>query len=265
MDKSPLLHQREYWDQNLDPKNLGQQLVDATAALAKEKKFYLVPDRERFLAVLGCHREPLVLELGAGLSYQVIALLERGCRVVAYDLSFARLCLLRRLVTEILGEEALGRIHFVAGSAEMLPFVGEGVDVITTRAVLIHTALEKSLPECARVLKASGTAVFTEPQKRHPLVNLYRRTFAPKEWREIARYFDREELQLVRHHFAVVEMHFDYLFSFLAFVFQYAISWSNAFWFLLRPCSRLDQLLLRRFPSLSRYAWFATMMCRKER
>lgn len=265
MNNPALRSQRKYWDQNLDPKNLGQQLADASAALAKEKMFYLVPDRERFLAALGCHPQPLVLELGAGLSYQVIALLERGCKVVACDLSLERLRLLRHLVTKLVGEEALARIHFVAGSAEMLPFTRETVDVIATRAVLIHTELEKSLPECARVLKVTGKAVFTEPQKRHPLVNLYRRTFAPQEWREIAHYFDLEELQFVRRHFAEVEMHFDYLFSFIAFVFQYAVSWTTGFWLFLRPFHRLDQALLRRFPSLSRYAWFATMICRKER
>jgi SAM-dependent methyltransferase len=257
-------NQRHYWDQNLDPTNLGAELADARAVIAAEEDFYLVPDRQRFLDALRPYAHPMVLELGAGLSYQVIALAQRGCTVLACDLSLARLRLLRQLVSELLPPTDATRVHYIACRAESLPFLAASVDVVATRAVLIHTDLECAIAECQRVLKPEGKAIFTEPQRRHPLVNLYRRTLAPKEWKTIARYFDTDEISVVHKHFARVDAYYDYLAAFVAFVWQYGLRSARLFWLLMRPLHTFDQWLMRWRPALSRYAWFVTLICGKK-
>ncbi len=255
--------QRTYWDQNLDPTNLGTSLADARTVLIAEKDFYPVPDRRAFLQSLRTHKCTIVLELGAGLSYEVIKLLELGYRVIACDLSFARLRLLRQLAVEFLGPAILSRISFVACRAESLPFAPECFSAVATRAVLIHTDLEPAITECARVLNRAGICVFSEPLAHHPLVNIYRKTLAPREWQTIATYFDKQHVQLLRAVFPVVRERHDYLFSFLAFVWQYAFRQPLLFWTFLWPLHLLDQILIRLFPPLRRYAWFVTLICRK--
>ncbi|MGB9692202.1 MAG: class I SAM-dependent methyltransferase [Candidatus Sumerlaeaceae bacterium] len=257
------LDQRRYWDENLDPTNLGDPLVDACATLLAEKDFYLVPDRRFFLELLKYNNCSLVVELGAGLSYEVIMLLQLGYRVIACDLSLSRLQLLRRLVEELLPPEAFSRISFIACKAEFLPFRSNQVPAIATRAVLIHTNLPKALEECKRVLSLSGVAVFSEPLARHPLVRVYRKTFAPREWQTIAQYFDQAQTQLVRGLFPLVSERYDYFFSFLAFVWQYGLRVPFLFWAFLRPLHVLDRLAFCLFPPLRRYAWFVTLICHK--
>jgi len=263
MSKTVAPDQRSYWDSNLDPTNLGMPLADARAGVLAEKPFYDVPDRRAFLDVLRRYENPRVMELGAGLSYQVIMLAQMGYRVIACDLSRARLSLLQHIASEILDAPAASRISYIACRAECLPLREGVVDVIATRAVLIHTHLEQALAECARVLAHSGAAVFTEPLARHPIVNLYRRTLAPPEWRSIARYFGPQEIALMVRCFARTECRYDYLLAFAAFVWQYA--WRAPFLFriTLQALDPIDRRLFAWFPRLRRFAWFVTLTCTK--
>ncbi len=252
--------QRSYWDANLDPTNLGDRLADARGVLRAEQHFYNVPDRKAFLATLSRLPAGLVLELGAGLSYQVIKLAELGYRVIACDLSGVRLQWLRTLAQEFLSPEAAQRIFYVVGRAEALPFRSQSVTCISTRAVLIHTELESALAECRRVLAPQGQVVFSEPMARHPLVNAYRATLAPPEWRVIACYFDDAEINLVRRFFPKVSLRFDYLTAFFAFIWQYGLRVPWLFWPTLRLLCAVDRALLAIIPPLRRYCWFVTLI-----
>lgn len=257
--------QRAYWADNLDPTNLGAAVVDARQILRSEGDFYLVPDREFFLQTLRQHGAAMVVELGAGLSYQVVALARLGYRVVACDIALTRLRTLRRAARELLSSEEFARIDFVACAAEALPFRSSSVEILSTRAVLIHTHLSVALDEIARVLRPAGCGVFSEPLTRHPLVNLYRRTFAPPEWRTMARYIGDLELEEIRRRFRVVQERYDYLIGFLAFLWQYAVRVPALFWATLRLADLFDSALFRLNPRLRRFAWFVTVVCEKPR
>jgi SAM-dependent methyltransferase len=255
--------QRNYWDRNLDPANLGQSGKDLLRRFAAEEKFYLVPDRKIFLQEIDPSNHKICVEVGAGLSYQTFHLARLGFTVVACDISLERLRVLRTLAQAMLSDDEFRRIKFVACQAEEMPFRAGVIDVISTRAVLIHTDIERAVGECVRILSPCGVAVFSEPMKYNPLVNLYRCTLAPQEWRTIARYFTEDEVGLVSKRFPHVRVHFHYLFSFLAFVWQYGVAIPSLFWLSFRVLDVFDRALMRILPPLRKYVWFVTLVCRK--
>jgi hypothetical protein len=90
----------------------------------------------------------------------------------------------------------------------------------------------------------------------NPLVNLYRRTLAPREWKSITTYFTDHEIQTVTSRFTQTSTPRYYQLSFLAFLFQYAIPWPPAFKISIRLLTTLDRAITRLWPAYRRYAWF---------
>lgn len=265
-------NQQAYWGANVDPNNLGQQFDPRGFRLSEEMSFYLVPDQRQALRSMSPLKGKRILEIGAGVSVNTLYLAKAGAQVVAIDIAHERLETLRQLASQTLGGEPgaqppsraqAGQVFYVKCKAEALPFRDEVCDVVYSKAVLIHTNLDESLPEARRVLKSGGKAVFIEPLTRNPLVNLYRNTLAPRIWKQITRYFSQEELALVGSHFPRMRVSYYYLFSFLAFFWQFGVRSPRLFRLCLAPVQAFDALLLRLFPFLGRYAWFATIVAEK--
>jgi ubiquinone/menaquinone biosynthesis C-methylase UbiE len=107
--------------------------------------------------------QPLILDIGSGAGNSVFPLLELypHANVVASDLSVPLLKILKDYLQQ----------HYPARSclviqlnAENLPFQDEQFDLISGGSILHHLfAPEAALKECARILKAGGSAVFFEP------------------------------------------------------------------------------------------------------
>jgi SAM-dependent methyltransferase len=249
---------RRYWDGNLDPQNLGAG--SGLGDLERQWAFYR-SDEQRFAE---SHMPPLegarCLELGAGLGVHALWLAHNGARVIAVDFSPRRL---KALAEEARRHGLAERIHCVAAAAEALPIESGRLDLVYSKAVLIHTRLGEALDEARRVLRDGGHAVFLEPCGGNPFAALYRRVFAPKAWRRITRYFDEESAAEVRRAFPGAERRSFYLLGFLAFVWQFAWPRPGLFRACLALARCLDRPLLALAPSLGRYAWFWVFAGRK--
>jgi len=152
----------------------------------------------------------------------------------------------------------------VAGAAEDMPVRNERADVVFTKSVLIHTDLDKAAGEIHRVLAPGGHGVFIEPLNRNPLIRLYRSWFAPKIWRDITRYFDADSMATLRRPFGRLRWKPFYLCATAAFVFQYGLRRRELFEGSLRTLRKLDHSLLKRFPGLEDWCWFAAIETRKQ-
>jgi hypothetical protein len=93
---------------------------------------------------------------------------------------------------------------------------------------------------------------------------LYRRLLAPKAWAAITRYFDEAAQREAAAPFGAPALGEAvrpfYLFSFLAFGFQFGIPMPGVFRAVLRPLNGLDGLLFRVVPGLRRLAWFGVLL-----
>ncbi|MCX7719408.1 MAG: class I SAM-dependent methyltransferase [Candidatus Sumerlaeaceae bacterium] len=247
------LGQREYWDANLDPDNLGRRPRGTASARNDDYWFYMTPDQRDALAALGEPAGRRILDIGAGLGFNARYLAARGARVVAADIAGERLARLRAAAPS---DAAL---DCVVCRAEALPFRRGAFDGVYSKSVLIHTRLAEAAPELARVTGCEGVGVFIEPLARNPLANLYRRTLGPKEWQTITRYFDDDSIARVREAYGRADVRHYYLLSFLAFGFQFAVRAPRLFRAALAVAHGFDAWLLRLLPVLRRYAWFVVI------
>lgn len=247
--------QQQYWNTNLDPQNLGGGGVDESAL--KEAAFYHTPDQDYALAQLAPISGKTILELGCGLGVNTLHLAEAGATVVAIDIARARLSAVHQAV------KPHHKVLLVQAAAEALPFRDGVFDAAYSKSVLIHTHLDRSIPQLHRVLKRTGIGTFVEPLASNPLVNLYRRTLAPKEWQSIVTYFTDREIELFRRQFTRLETSNFYGLSFLAFGWQFAVRAPRLFRLSLQLLRPLDWVLFQ-VPSIRDRAWFTVLVARKE-
>ena len=145
-------------------------------------------------------------------------------------------------------------------NGETLPFLENTFDIVYSNAVLIHMDKLKTTKEVLRILKPEGVAVFVEPLKYHPLVNLYRYTFGPKIWLKIASYFSFRDIREMGKCFGEFEHQEFYLFSFLSFYWEFGNRNLSRFKKILSRWNKVDHFLFQIFPPLKYLAWF-TVFC----
>ncbi len=125
------------------------------------------------------HLAPLagktVLQLGGSGRHAVRFLLAGAARAVCVDPSEETL----RLGADVAARYGVsGRLTFVRGIAERLPFPADTFDAVYGGSVLHHTLLGESGPEIHRVLKPGGRASFHDPLEGYALARLAR-TYLP--------------------------------------------------------------------------------------
>jgi len=254
---------QRYWSANLDVRNLGGGTTSGLLDLNRELEFYFSPEQEYALRHLWGNEGPQrkrILEIGCGMGVFALFLARQDAEVYVVDIAQARLDFLRG---QARGLGLSHRIHIVCASAEALPFPDSYFDAVYTKSVLIHTQLESASAEAARVVKSGGMGVFVEPMRNNPFASLYRRTLAPAEWRDITTYFDRQRLGILARAFGHARIRSFYLFSFLAFFWQFGIRSSLLFKTSIRLLNAVDETLFRLFPALRRFAWFAVLCAKK--
>jgi len=247
-------NQAEYWDSVLDPKNIS---TNTQFDLETEIVFYQTPAQNYAYQLMGNLREKKILELGGGMGINAVILARAGARVTVIDISEKRVRWMRQLAELI---QLKDRIEVLQMSAEQLSFPEHSFDIVYSNAVLIHVDKEQVAKQVFRVLKPGGLAIFVEPLKYHPLVNLYRYTFAPRIWREIAEYFSFRDLAELAKHFSSYTHREFYLFSFLSFFWEFGKRNLPRFQKSLARWQKVDEFLLCKFPGLSKFCWF-TVFC----
>lgn len=105
---------------------------------------------------LGPVRGRSVLELGCGAARWAIALAKKGARPTGLDLSLTQLAHARREL-----RRARVRLPLVRGSAEAIPFDADSFDIVFCDwGAMTFADPRRTVPECARVLRAGGILVF---------------------------------------------------------------------------------------------------------
>lgn len=257
------MQSKEYWNSNLDTDNLSREGgachvdLEEALALAATPEFDWICEQAGDLILSG--HAPLV-DLGGGIGMHALLWARAGAQVIVVDMAVERLRALRQIVKSAGLED---QILLVAGTAEALPLRDETMGGVFTKSVLIHTRLTDAANEITRVLVPGGKGLFIEPLTGNPLIRLYRRFLAPKEWRDITRYFDQGALDELGQPFQSTDWRPFYLMSAGSFFWQYGrkslkrFQKSIAFWW------RQDKRLLRALPFLRGWCWFAACCYRK--
>lgn len=257
-------NQSRYWDKNLDNKNLRQDFAAHYDSVIRGKLFFHTPEQKILFNALDPQFGKKYLEIGSGLGLNALEMARAGGMVVGLDISAERL----KLLSSVANQEGLShRLFLVKAKGEQLPFKEGVFDGITSRAVLIHTEVNIVMGEIRRSLVPGGVVGIVEPMAYNPLVNIYRKYFAPKEWAEIATYFTQREIEEFRNQFQIPDkskgVYYFYFVSFLAFGFQYYFSRPLIFHKSLWILERLDRILMRFYPSLKNKCWFVVLVGHK--
>ena len=246
-------HNREYWDKNLDIQNLGKDINIESINLEEESAFWMTPDQLWVHQQLGTIQGRLIVDIGGGLSVNSLILARQGAKVVVLDISLERLRLMKRMIERFLPEAT---IMLLCGSAEELPIRDETIHAVLSKAVLIHTNLPQAMREIRRILKPGGHGFFCEPTKHNPFANLYRRFFAPPQWKHITYYFDKAAVRTIREFIPGTEIKHFYIASFFAFFWQFGIRNRTLFKKSLSVLGFIDSLLCKISKAITGMSWF---------
>ncbi len=245
---------KRHWEATLDARNLAAE-TDATD-FEKQVALHDTADIRFALNTMMPLDGARVLDVGGGLALAAVLLARRGARVTIADISLPRLRAARAMLLRL---NLADRVDLVVARAEEMPFVDGGFDRIMSKAVMIHTDLDRSLPELHRILTAAGKLLILEPTIGNPFVNLYRKLLAPKVWSHITDYFGEREAAIVLRTTppdrGVATKPF-FLFGFFASVFEFALPSPALYRISETVLCGLDTLLFTVLPPLRRAAWF---------
>lgn len=239
-----LIREREFHDDlatELDPAAMPPEPLD--------------PLTEGALATVGDLAGKRILDLGCGAGDLSIALLARGSKVVAVDLSPGMIEVARDRIRISRGDAA--DVELVATAVETLPFDDDSIDVAVGRFVLHHLDLTLAGDQIARVLAPGGVAIFVENSGRNKLLiwardNLAGRFGIPRYGTVDERPLVEEGLEQLRSAFSLVELSypcFDFFVIFDRQVLHYR--WKSAS----RFCWWLDRVVWRLLPPLRKYSF----------
>ncbi|MFA6954699.1 MAG: class I SAM-dependent methyltransferase [Thermoanaerobaculia bacterium] len=145
----------------------GQFLEDAGSYLeryqATEYWKGLIVEAQRHFSLDVGHEPPRILDLGSGGGNTVLPLLELypEAQVIASDLSLPLLGALRSALIERYPTRS---VPLLQQNAERLLFADRQFDLVVGGAILHHLrAPQRTLAECARILRPDGVALFFEP------------------------------------------------------------------------------------------------------
>jgi SAM-dependent methyltransferase len=201
----------------------------------------------------------IVLDLGCGEGKETLALVLRGVRVVATDLSHRQLV---RTRTKIAESCPAAQVLYVQADAHMLPFAAGAFRSVYGKAVLHHLAIPAAAQEVDRLLRSGGRATFAEPMKGHPLFRLGRRLTPhlrtsdehPLRWEDLDRFGQAFAGQRARPHMLI---------SPAAYVFRLLPGGERAFRRVHGALQKLDGWLFARWPRLRQWAWYGSIYVRK--
>ena len=194
-----------------------------------------------------------ILEIGPGLGQDTVALAERGADLTVIDISEPGLAVARQAVERV---DLLDRCRFERRDAQVSGFPESHFDGIFARGVTMHVDLQPFLAEMSRILRPGGRAVFIDPLKYHPIVNLYRLSVSScKDSAPV--YRSIREMKRGARYFSKFDHRVFYLNSVLALVFRGRPALYER---LAKPLQRIDKLTLATLPFLRPFAWTAVIV-----
>ncbi len=237
---------RAFYDKFWQPDNRAAQLEH-------DYWTFQVEAREWAYSVMGDLKGRRILEIGPGLGQDTIALAEHGADLTVIDISRPGLAVARQAVERA---GLLDRCHFEQRDAQASGFPDSYFDGIFARGVTMHVDLLPFLQEMSRVLRPGGRAVFIDPLKYHPIINLYRLSVSSCKDSEPV-YRNIREMKQGARYFSAFDHRVFYLNSVLALVFRGRPAIYER---LTKPLQRIDRLTLAALPFLRPFAWTAVVV-----
>ena len=171
-------------------------------------RFYSIVERSQasyWDAVTSRAKGADCLEYGCAYGEQTIQLSQVAASAVGMDISPVVIDKARQAA-----EDVHSSARFEVAEAELLPYPDSSFDLAFGNSVLHHLELRPALAEMARVLRPSGSGVFSEPLGHNPLINWYRnrtpRMRTPDEHPLV-----RSDFRLFREYFKDVSVEFFHL------------------------------------------------------
>lgn len=153
--------------QNLDTHSKNQKILfeKITKKRSVDSVIYMKPHELNYLERLSKNIKNIknkhFIEIGTGTGYMAFGLAKQGAKVVACDITFNNLVMLKGFARK-LGLES--NFLFICCSADSLPFQDNSFDYLVINAVLEHIPDEKkAINEIRRTLKKGGGLMITVP------------------------------------------------------------------------------------------------------
>lgn len=230
------------------------------------------PENRQIVKWLGDIRHKRILDLGCGAGEAAVYFAKRGAKVTASDVSPKMLN-----VAQALANRHNTNIKTYQCPADQTSLPDQSFDIVYAANLIHHVNIDKTLAEIKRLLRPGGVAIFWDPLKHNPIINLYRR-IAHRVRTEDEQPLNINDLKIFRAHFSSVKYECFWLFTLWIFVRFYLIEHINPnqerYWKKiifehkrLQPTytflARIDQKILGAVPFLKRYCWNIVIYCQK--
>jgi 2-polyprenyl-3-methyl-5-hydroxy-6-metoxy-1,4-benzoquinol methylase len=193
--------------------------------------------------LLGDVRGKTVVDLGCGDGLNTIILASLGATVLSVDISVKSLELTRK---RAIANGVAGRVALLHSDAAAIPIDAGTADAVFGAAILHHVDPIRAARQIRRVLKPGGVAVFQETIVRpSSLAAMKNGEFGPDE-----RALTLAEIQAVCRAVGIAGRHRPFWLT-TGFVCSFG---AGTFSLPAKAAQRLDALVLRRFPFVSRFA-----------
>jgi len=252
MHKADIKNRQEAEQEFHDRKFGGERKKDYYAAGFTDIIF------NAMMSKIGDVEDKKVLEFGCGEGWLTKTLAGRGAEVWAFDISNEAVEMTKKRFDNSTYKYPP---HIEQMSAEELRYDADMFDIVIGIAILHHLDLEKSIKGIKRVLKKGGRAYFMEPLGHNPLLNFYRKLTPHLR--------SPDETPLKFNHLTTIKKTFSnfthyeyYLTAFLALAW-YTLGAKKLTMKTRDSLHKLDQTILRFFPSLKRFCWYTILEIKK--
>lgn len=177
---------------------------------------FVSSSNERFVESMDLVEGLRILDIGCGLGSSTLFVASKGADAVGIDIT-KEMILQCRKQSKDLGLEA----EFVVGDAENLPFKeGSFHRVVGERAIHHFPNLMHFFQEVHRVITVGGRAVFIEPQRSSPIVEVNRKLLRPEKRTAYEHPLTTEDIESARAVFPNTKVETFYLVSPISFLFR---------------------------------------------
>jgi len=191
-----------------------------------------------------------ILDYGCGDGWISIDLVNKGAAEV-YGIDISKE-LVERASQSAINNKMAGKVHFIKMPGENMDFSDSYFDLCFGSAILHHTDLDLAIKNICRVLKTGGKAIFIEPMNQNIFLRIWRKL---TPWRR-----SPTEKALVYNDLIFIQRVFPnakfYYFIFLSILTEgLLLMFPNSKFalYLNKIFDKIDNKLLRRFPTLGKY------------
>ncbi len=247
----------QYWNERDDAVDWKRRAAPGQNGLRLAAATFRTPETRAAIASLGELRGRRLLEIACAQGYGSIDLAAHGADVTAIDLAERRCAVAASTAGRL---PAADRPRFCAARAERLPFADATFELMFCRDVLMYADPATVLAECHRVLIPGGRAAFVESLDGHAALRWFRRRTSPRTYLDFTRHLRWAEVERLGAPLVRYDLRAHHLLAPAAFACLFVLRSAALFRFSLAALAPIDELLLRAFPGLARFAWRATVL-----